>query len=139
MPSALLANGATLDRPQKRAPVHINRFFTGLYSNRSPLREGAVEYLIEHFYAGNRYDSVWAGQNTELTPRLTWARRPGCSVYNSQIFNSPNTFYRFAVTNQYTGQESIRVIVDEPLGVYDGTGPSTRMLLFSKSANAGQT
>jgi hypothetical protein len=139
MPSALLAQGATLDRPQKNAPIHINRFFTGLWTNRSPLREGAVEYLLEKFYSGSRFDSVYGGQNTELTPKLTWARRPGLSVYNSQTFTAPNTFYEFRITDPNTGIESIRVIVDTPTAVYDGTGPNTKTLLLSKGAGSGQT
>lgn len=138
MPSALLSAGAQLDKPQKRAPLHINRFFSGLITNRSPLREGAVEYLYEKFYSGARFDSVFGGQNTELTTRLTWARRPGTTVYNSQTFIAPNTFYPFRITDPNTGIESIKVIVDTPTAVYDGTGPNTKTLLFTKGAGAGQ-
>ncbi|MCU1305168.1 MAG: hypothetical protein JWQ87_5452 [Candidatus Sulfotelmatobacter sp.] len=139
MPSALQQAGAQLDRPSKNGCLHINRFFSGLWSNRSPLREAGVPYTYEKFYSGARFDSVLDGQNTELTTRLTWARRPGHSVYNSQTFSAVNTFYAFRVTNQTTGVPSIRVIADTPTAVYDATGPNTKTLLFNKSANAGQT
>ena len=139
MPSPLTQAGAQMDKPEKRAPLHINRFFTGLWTNRGPLREAGVPYLYEKFYSGARFDSVWAGSNMELTTRLTWARRPGLSVYNSQTFPAIDEFYPFRVTDPLSGVETIRLIADSAATVYDATGPSTQTTLYTKAASAGQT
>lgn len=126
-------------RESKYAPLYIMEFWTGLYSNRNPLREGAVPYLYQKFYSGSRYESILSGQNVEITPRLTIARRPGTSVYNSATFPAPQTFYSFRVFNPYTLSEQIRVIVDTASAVYDCTGPSTNLLLYTKNPGGGQT
>lgn len=139
MPSPLQAAGATSDKQTKYAPIHINRMWTGLWTNRSPLRDAATPYLYEKFYSGSRFDSLIDGLNTELSPRLTLTRRPGLSVYNSQTFAAIDDFYSFHVFDGKTNTESIRVIADTATAVYDATGPSTKTLLFTKSAGAGQS
>lgn len=91
----------------------------------------------EERYLGTRVDALIAGSNIELSNRLTPIRRPGNSVYNSQTFDAVDLFYSFRLFN--TNLEEIKVIVDTATALYDGTGPSTKDLIFTKSAGAGET
>jgi hypothetical protein len=118
------------------APLHTNRFFTGLWTQRNPLRDAATPYLQEK-YAGSRFDSLIDGLNSEVTARLTLARRAGHSVYNSQTFPSVNRFHGFRTFG--TASESLRVMADCATEVYDATGPNTKNLIFTKSAGAGSS
>ena len=58
MPSPLVNAGAGFDSQPKYAPLHVNRWWTGLWTNRSVLRDAATTYLIEKFYAGARFESM---------------------------------------------------------------------------------
>lgn len=136
MNSPLTAAGA-ISEPSRSAPLHTNRFFTGLWTHRNPLRDAATPFLTEKFYGGTRFDSLIDGLNTEVTSRLTMARRYGHSVYNSQTFPAINRFYQF---NIFGGAaQIIKVIADTATQVYDATGPNTKTLLFTKSAGAGSS
>lgn len=53
------------------------------------------------------------------------------------MWDAPNCFYEFRLFNQ--NNEQIKVMVDTATGLYDGTGPSTQDLIWTKSAGAGQT
>jgi hypothetical protein len=86
MPTSPLTQAGAVSDPSKYAALHTNRFFTGLWTHRNPLRDAAVPFLYEKFYGGTRFDSLIGGVNAEVTSRLTMARRPGQSVYNSQTF-----------------------------------------------------
>jgi hypothetical protein len=128
------AGGAS--EPTSFAPLHTNRIFTGLWSNRSPLRDAAVSGDMEQYGFG-RQDSIIAGQNSEISSQITLVRRPGSSVYNSAIFPPIKRFYSF---NTFTlTDETIRVMADTAETVYDATGPSTQNVLWRKSAGAGPT
>lgn len=107
-----------------------------MITNRNPLRDGGSTHLEEVFYGGRR-DALIDGSNVEITTKLTIARRPGLSVYNSATWDAPNCFYEFRLFNQ--NNEQIKVMVDTAAALYDGTGPSTQDLVWTKSAGAGQT
>lgn len=141
MSNPLLQAGASLDKAPRYAVLHTNEFYSGLCTNRNPLRDPQTPYLYQKFYSATRYDAMIAGLNVEISPRLTPVRRFGNSVYNSQTFSNVQNFYSFRVTNNYTTPptQSIRVIVDTASAVYDGTGPNTQILLFNKASGAGQT
>lgn len=136
MPSPLTAAGA-LAEPSKFAPLYTNRFFTGLWTQRSPLRDAAVPHLYEKYYSGSRFDSIIDGLNRELTSRLTLARRPGHTLYNSQSFPAINRFAEFRIFS--TAAEIIKIMADCDAAVYDATGPSTKRLIWEKSAGAGSS
>lgn len=144
MPNAFAVAGAQSTKQPRYAPIHTNRFFTGYWTYRNPLRDPSTPYLYEKFYSGTRYDAIIDGQNTEVNARLTLVRRPGLSQYNSQTFPSIKRFYSF---RQFTGStETIKVLADTSTDgthstgrVYDATGPSTKTNLFDKSTGAGQT
>lgn len=135
MASNLEAAGA-LKEPSNFAALHSDRIFTGLWTNRSPLRDAATPYLQAKFYSAARYDSLWDGLNAEISPRLTLTRRAGTSVYNANVFNAVSRFYSFRAFS--TSSERIRLMVDDGQ-VWDGTGPSTKQLVLSPSPGAGPT
>lgn len=136
MTSPLSQAGAVAEQ-SKWAPLHTNRFFTGLWTQRNPLRDAAVPYLYEKFYAGSRFDSLIGGQNIELTAKLTMARRAGHSIYNSQTFTNLDRFHEFRT---FSGSdEVIRVMADCIGNVYDATGPDRKTNVWTKSAGGGRT
>lgn len=138
MPSPLQAAGA-VSEPSEYAPIGMDRAITGLWTQRSPLRDAAVPYLQAKFYSASRFDSLIDGINREVTARLTTARRPGSSIYNSQTWNPINSFYAFKWLQG--GAETIQIIVDQQGGIFadtvcDATGPTTQTTLFTKSTKA---
>lgn len=137
MPNALQAAGSQGRKQTSAAPIFVNRMFTGLWTQRNPLRDAATQYLVEKFYTGARFDSLIDGLNVELTARLTLKRRCGSSPYNTQSFPAIQRFYEFR--RNFNNVESIQVIADTAGTVYDATGPSTKTALFTKSSTAGQS
>lgn len=123
--------------PSKSAPIHTNTFITGLWTQRNPLRDAAVPYVLAKSGAGSRFDSIIDGINAEMTARLTLKRRAGNSVYNSETFPEINRFHEFRTFSGAT--ENIRVMADCPLDVYDATGPNRKTSIFTKSAGAGSS
>jgi hypothetical protein len=122
--------------PSEFAPIHVNRMATGYWTNTSPLRDASTEMYTEKFYGG-RGDRIGKGVNVELSTRLTLRRRPGLSVYNSQVFPGIISFYGW---NTFTlTDESVRVLVDTADTVYDGTGPDNQQVVWEKSPGAGPT
>lgn len=125
------AGGAS--EPSSFAPLHTNRMFTGLWTNRNPLSDASVSTNMEKYGLGLQ-DSIITGLNTELSSQLTLRRRRGTSVYNSQIFPPITRFYPF---NTFTlTDELIRVMADTASTVYDATGPNTQNPIWQKSAAA---
>lgn len=128
------AGGAS--EPSSFAPLHTNRIFTGLWTNRSPFSDAGISSNMEKYGLG-RQDSIIAGLNTELTTKLTLRRRFGTTAYNTQTFPPINRFYSF---NTFTlTDEVIHVLADTAATVYDATGPSTKTALWTKTAGAGPT
>jgi hypothetical protein len=128
------AGGAS--EPSSFAPLHTNRMFTGLWTNRNPLSDASVSTNMEKYGLGLQ-DSIIDGLNTELSSQLTLRRRRGTSVYNTQTFPPINRFYPF---NTFTlTSELIRVMADTAATVYDATGPSTQTPIWTKSPGAGPT
>lgn len=128
-------NGASPARQSRFAPLWNCYFSSGLISQRNPLRPGNASALTTKMY-GNRGDSLLDGLNLEISNRLTFVRRPGSSVYNSQTFPTIDNFYDFRVFD--SNAESVKVIADTSDTVYDATGPSTKSVVYSKSPNSGQ-
>lgn len=134
MPNALMMAGATAE-PSNFVPLHTNRIFTGLWTNRSPMRDAATSDFQEHYGMG-RQDSIWAGYNSEISARLTLIRRAGSSIYNANPIPPVTRFYSF---NTFTlSSEIIRVMADTATTVYDVTAPDLKAI-WTKSAGAGPT
>jgi len=137
MSNPLQPSGAQAQKPTRFAPLWSNEFFSGLWTQRSPLRDAATPFLYGKFYGATRYESLIDGLNVEISPRLTLIRRPGNSVYNSQTFTDVTRFYDFRAFSD--DEEIIHTIVDTAAAVYDGTGPATQLLLKNKQPSAGKT
>ena len=101
--------GAKPSKDVRYGVLWNGRFSTGQWSQRSPLRDAGSTRIEEEFY-GARGDALLSGLNCEVSPRLTFIRRPGSSVYNSQTFPGINRFYEFAPV--IDNQEQIHVIAD---------------------------
>ena len=137
MSNALITAGAQPAGASKWAPIYSNEFFSGLYTNRNPLRDPATPFLYNKFYSATRYEAIWAGLNAEISPRLTLIRAPGHSVFNSNSFPAVLDFYSFKVTGvNFPGY--LRVFADTATALYDITGGG-KTLIYTKSAGAGQS
>lgn len=134
-------NAGALPEPTEYAPLVMDRYITGLWTQRSPLRDAAVPFLMEKYYSAGRTDSLIDGVNIELTPRLSWGRRAGNSVYNSQSFPPIGRFFDFKPV--IDGAEQVFVMADTAEAVYDATAPtpatSRKLAVWNKSAAAGKT
>lgn len=136
MADAFTANGA-VGEPSDYAPLTMDRYMTGLWTNRSALRDADVPYLQAKFYGGSRYDSFIDGLDMEVSAKLTTIKRPGSTVWNSATWDPINRWYSFLF--QLDGVAQIKVIVDCASQVFDGTGPDIKKLLWTKSAGGGKT
>lgn len=134
MPNALQQAGAAAE-PSNFAPLNTDRIFTGLWTNRNPLRDAATSNNEEKYY-GARQDSILGGYNSEISAKLTLRRRFGSSVYNSNVFDRINRFYSF---NTFTlTDEAIRVLADTATDVWDTTN-NVKTSIWHKSAGALST
>lgn len=136
MPGPLQAAGA-VSEPSEYAPLTMDRYLTGLWTQRSLLRDANVPYLYTKFYSASRFDSLVDGLNREMTSKLTIGRRCGLSVYNSNSFPAVQSFYDFKAVNPNATQ-TIRVMADTASAVYDATVGSDSVVV-NKSAGAGKT
>lgn len=144
MANALALNGA---QPQKSTPfgaMYTGRMFTGLWTNRSPLRDAASTRIEEKFY-GPRGDAMIAGSNVEVSNRLTLIRRPGNPIYdNTNTWSNVLSFDEFRINKGLsdvfgTTIEQIDLMVDQSDALYAVNGTNTRELVFTKSTGAGQS
>lgn len=134
MSNNLGLSGANPQRPTKFAPIYTGRWSSGIWTNRSPLRDAATSRIAEKFY-GQAGDALIAGLNVEITNKLTLARRPGTSVFDSNSWSSVDRFYTFRLFNAST--EEIIVMVDQQNALYSLLG-GVKSLVFTKSTGAGQ-
>jgi hypothetical protein len=132
--------GAQPSKQPKCGILWQGRWSTGIWTQRSPLRDAASTRIEEEFY-GARGDALIDGLNCEISSKLTLIRRPGTSVYNSNTYPYVNRFYEYRLFNSAT--EQIKVLADTASAIYDVTGPGvgnpTPAALFTKSAGAGST
>ena len=135
MANPIQAAGGTIE-PSEYAPLGMDRYITGLCTQRSPLRDAALPYSVVKAYGG-RTDSLIDGLNTEISAELTLIRRCGLSVYNRQSFPAIDRFYPFRLV--VDGKSQVRVIADTAAAIYDATGPNTKTLLYTKGAGDGKT
>lgn len=125
--------GSQGDKPPRFASLYHGNFFTGLWTQRSPLNDPATR--VEKLYYGGRQDALISGQNIELTNNLTLARRPGTSAYSLQpVPEAVNSFYSFKTFTTLT--ENIQVMVDGLTKIYTTT-PAATTAIFTKSHGAG--
>ena len=128
--------GGQSAKPTRYSSLWTETWSSGIWTNRNPLRSGPTTHNEAKYY-GPRNDCFWDGLNIEISQRLTCVRRPGQSVYNSRTFAAVDAFYEFRLFN--TNTETIKVMADTATALYDGTGPATQNLVWTKSAGASQT
>jgi len=147
MTTALQSAGATDEKQSKWAPIFTNRFWLGLVTNRNPLRS-PTGIIYERYYQLGATDAILAGQNVEISARLTLCRRPGNTaglspyISSSNIPDVPDAFYSF---HEIGG--TIRVFVDTPTAPYliggyaSGVGTSSQGVIpiFTKVGAVTQT
>lgn len=144
MPNQFGLAGANPGKQTKKAPIYTGRWSSGIWTNRSPLRDAATTRQVEKFY-GPSGDALMAGSNVEITNRLTLGRRPGNDVFPPlQVgaglsWNSVDRYYSFRLFN--STQEQIYVMVDQATSLqYFIPGTTTvAPTVWSKSAGAGQS
>jgi len=142
MPNALQINGAQPEKPVKATPLYVGRNTTGLWTNRSPLRDAATGRISEKYY-GPSGDAMIAGSNVEVTNRLTLSRRPGHPQYDgSNAYTDILAFDEFRYSKPLsdiwgTVIEQIDTMVDTKAALFaNHNGTSTNV--WTKSAGAGQ-
>lgn len=132
--SVFQAAGGSVD-PTRAAPLTQGHYLTGLWTNRSPLRDAATPWNYQN-YGVSRFDSLLDGRNAELSARLTYVRAPGSTVYNTQDFDEILNFFEF--DTNVDGTADNRILVDDG-AVWDASGPNTKLNIWNKSPGAGQT
>ena len=142
MANALQINGAQSEKPVKATPLYVGRSTTGLWTNRSPLRDAATGRISEKYY-GPSGDAMIAGSNVEVTNRLTLSRRPGYPQYDevntyTDILSFDEFRYSKSLSDIWgTAIEQIDVMVDTKTELYaNNSGISTPV--WAKSLGAGQ-
>jgi hypothetical protein len=127
--------GGTVE-PSEYAALAMDEQFTGMWTQRNPLRDADVPFLYRKFYSASRIDSIIDGINREISPGLTDKRRCGSSVYNSNTFPAANSMGTFKWTQN--GAQQVRVIYDGKDGtIYDATA-GQKTALYAKAAGAGK-
>jgi hypothetical protein len=124
-------------QPQKQvrfAPIYTGRISSGIWTNRSPLRDAATSRIVEKFY-GPAGDAMIAGSNVEVSNKLTLIRRPGLTPNSSNNYTNPDRFYEFRLFNPTT--EEIILMIDQINTLYSELG-GVKSTVFNKSTGAGQ-
>src|ERR1700723_1009590 len=102
----LESNGARPNKQPLYTPIFMDRMFTGIWTNRSPLHDPS-DVATARFYGG-RPDALWQGSNVELFNQLWLGRRPGLTPFSTSTYPSPpDRAFSFELTNG-----TIQVIVD---------------------------
>lgn len=113
--------------------LYINKWFTGLYTNRSPLFTPLSVLGVQVL---SRQDALIDGLNLQLTPQFTLRRRYGFERSCTSAFNSsewPTNFFSFEELNG-----TIIPLVDTQTNIYKFT-PTSKTSIYTKAAGASQT
>jgi hypothetical protein len=112
--------------------IYINKWWTGLYKNRSPLFTPVSAMGIQLIA---RMDALWDGANIMITPRYSLQRRYGFVRYcpSQVILGVPLTFFSY---QDLTGNVYPLVDTTTAVQVFTPLGLTT---LFTKSGGASQT
>ena len=146
MANILQVSGAQPDKPTKFTDIYTGRFFSGIWTNRSPLRDAASTRIEEKYY-GARGDAMIDGRNVEVSNRLTLIRRPGNPIFeNTHTYGTAtqtiDSFDEFRITKSLSDQwgtttEQLDTMIDTVDSVSTNTAPlyalngSTRQTVFT--------
>ena len=134
---AMAGSQSQKQKARKYAPIWVNRFVSGYWPNRNPLRDASLPVLQEKFY-GALNDALIDGQDCEINTRSELTRRPGNSVYNNNVFGAQQRFYSFPVFGN-NGTPYRRVLASTGTQILDITGGTNDILLYTKPAGAQKT
>src|SRR5208282_3845615 len=140
MPNALQISGAQSEKQVKFAPLYVGRIFSGIWTNRSPLRDAHTNRIEEKFY-GPCGDAMIAGSNVEVTNRLTLSRRPGNPRYDTNVYTGILAFDEFRYSKALSdawgvNTEQIDVMVDTTTALHaNNNGVDTTV--WTKTVPAG--
>jgi len=135
MANQFAINGANPGKQTKYTDLYNVRWSSGLWTNRSPLRDAVTTRLIEKYY-GAAGDALIDGLNVEITNRLTLARRPGNPVYDNNSYT--NVLYMAPFRLFTANTEQILVMIDQANALYSLSN-GVKSLVFTKSTGAGQS
>ena len=113
--------------------LYINKWWTGLYKNRSPLFTPVSALGIQLIA---RQDALWDGLNMTVTPQFTVKRRYGHLKASSVAFGAsewPLTWFDFQKLDG-----SITLLADTQTNVYTWTS-STKTSIYTKAGGADQS
>lgn len=134
-PSILEMQGARPAKPAQPLSIYINRWITGLVTQRNPFVQsgGRPDY---RFYGG-RPDTLIDGLNMEVTNSGTLKRRPGFSSFSAGTFpTAVLSAYPF-IKIQPGGSTSLTLLAATASKVYTVTSGAATSL-FSNSAGVTQ-
>lgn len=135
MSNQIGVNGGQPQKQTRFAPIYTGRWSSGLYTNRSPLRDANTTRLQEKYY-GPSGDALIGGINTEITNRLTLGRRPGNPVFGVNDYTAVDNFQSFRLFD--TSNEQIDVMIDQANALYAEI-MGVKTLVWTKSTGAGET
>src|ERR1019366_7831363 len=144
MSNALQINGAQSEKQVKFAPLYVGRIFSGIWTNRSPLRDATTNRISEKYF-GPAGDAMIGGSNVEITNRLTMSRRPGNPRYDLvNQYTDVLSFDEFRFSKPLsdiwgTNIEQIDTMVDTATTLYADTNANTKTPVWTKTASAGQS
>lgn len=129
--SLLQGAGAQPDEKPKWVPIHVAAATAGLITNRVALHDPSIG-IYSRFYGGQP-DVLLSGSNIEISPQQTYKHRPGTSAYTT-LSGQCLTTYPF-----YNTDGTVSLYLDTATGVYILDPPASAILIYTKSAGAGQT
>jgi hypothetical protein len=124
---------ADIKRNLQDGDIYIDKWWTGLYKNRSPL---FTPVSVTGITLIARRDALIDGQNMAISPQYSLKRRYGFSKACNVAFGANEWPLAFASFQQLNG--NIIPIVDTQIGVYT-FGPTSKTLIYTKLTGAVQS
>lgn len=128
-----MAEEQNIHKVETPSSLYINRFWSGLFTNRCALFTPLTALGIQVI---QRQDTLIGGANMQITPQFTLRRRYGFLRACSAAFASTEIPQAFSSYEDLSG--TVRDIVDTNLGV-DFFSSGGRGQLAPKAAGAGQS
>lgn len=123
-----------ITRNLEKGGLYVPKFWTGLYTNRSPLYTPISALGIQLV---QRQDTLWNGLNMQITPQFTLRRRYGfVKTQSTYAFGSSEWPLGFSSFEDITG--TVRPIADTTLGV-DLFTSAGRSQITPKAFGTGQS
>ena len=79
--------GGTVE-PSEYAALSMDTQFTGIWTQRNPLRDADVPYIQRKYYSASRFDSIIDGINREISGQAHRRRRSGLVLYYSACLSA---------------------------------------------------